>query len=45
MSPATLPIGPSFDAHPAKRPERVTLKGRWITLAPLDPQRARRGAL
>jgi RimJ/RimL family protein N-acetyltransferase len=34
--PATLPIGPSIDAHPAKRPERVTLKGRWITLVPLD---------
>src|ERR1700734_856159 len=33
---ATLPIGPSIDAHPAKRPERVTLKGRWITLVPLD---------
>jgi RimJ/RimL family protein N-acetyltransferase len=35
---ATLPIGPSIDAHPAKRPERVTLKGRWITLTPLDPR-------
>jgi RimJ/RimL family protein N-acetyltransferase len=34
--PATLPIGPLIDSHPAKRPERVTLKGRWITLAPLD---------
>jgi RimJ/RimL family protein N-acetyltransferase len=34
---ATLPIGPSIDAHPAERPERVTLKGRWITLVPLDP--------
>jgi RimJ/RimL family protein N-acetyltransferase len=33
---ATLPIGPLVDSHPAKRPERVTLKGRWITLAPLD---------
>jgi RimJ/RimL family protein N-acetyltransferase len=32
----TLPIGPSVDAHPAKRPERVTLKGRWVTLVPLD---------
>jgi RimJ/RimL family protein N-acetyltransferase len=30
------PIGPLVDAHPARRPERVTLKGRWITLAPLD---------
>ncbi len=36
-APPTLPIGPLVDAHPAKRPERVTLKGRWITLVPLDP--------
>ena len=34
---AALPIGPSIDAHPAKRPERVTLKGRWVTLVPLNP--------
>jgi RimJ/RimL family protein N-acetyltransferase len=34
--PATLPIGPSIDAHPAKRPERVTLEGQWVTLVPLD---------
>jgi RimJ/RimL family protein N-acetyltransferase len=33
---ATLPIGPLVDSHPAERPERVTLKGRWITLVPLD---------
>jgi RimJ/RimL family protein N-acetyltransferase len=33
---ATQPIGPLVDSHPAKRPERVTLKGRWITLLPLD---------
>ena len=31
------PIGPLVDAHSAKRPERVTLEGRWVTLAPLDP--------
>jgi len=31
-----LPIGPLVDSHPARRPERVALKGRWITLAPLD---------
>src|SRR5271165_6619755 len=31
------PIGPLVDAHAAKRPERIPLKGRWITLAPLDP--------
>jgi len=30
------PIGPLVDAHPAKRPERVTLRGRAVTLAPLD---------
>jgi RimJ/RimL family protein N-acetyltransferase len=36
-TPATQPIGPLVDSHPAKRPERVTLKGRWVTLAPLDP--------
>jgi RimJ/RimL family protein N-acetyltransferase len=35
-APATQPIGPLVDSHPAKRPERVTLKGRWITLTPLD---------
>ena len=35
---ATQPIGPIVDAHPAKRPERVTLEGRWITLVPLEPQ-------
>ena len=33
---ATLPIGPIVDSHPARRPERVTLKGRFVTLAPLD---------
>jgi RimJ/RimL family protein N-acetyltransferase len=30
------PIGPPVDVHPAKRPARVTLKGRHITLVPLD---------
>ena len=34
---ATLPIGPSIDSHPAKRPERATLEGRWVTLVPLNP--------
>lgn len=29
-------IGPVVDAHPAKRPERVTFEGRWITLVPLN---------
>ncbi len=37
MTPqSALPIGPLVDAHAAKRPERITLKGRWATLAPLD---------
>jgi len=35
-APASQPIGPLVNAHPADRPERVTLKGRWITLVPLD---------
>jgi RimJ/RimL family protein N-acetyltransferase len=33
---ATQPIGLSIASYPAKRPERVKLKGRWITLVPLD---------
>jgi RimJ/RimL family protein N-acetyltransferase len=38
MTPAspTQTIGPLVDSHPAKRPERATLKGRWVTLVPLD---------
>ncbi len=39
MTDSEQPIGPLVDAHPAVRPQRVTLKGRWITLAPLDPHR------
>jgi RimJ/RimL family protein N-acetyltransferase len=35
-APTTQLIGPSIDAYPAKRPERVTHKGRWITLVPLE---------
>jgi RimJ/RimL family protein N-acetyltransferase len=35
-APTTRPIGPLVESHQAKRPERVTLKGRWVTLAPLD---------
>jgi RimJ/RimL family protein N-acetyltransferase len=38
-TPATQPIGPIVDAHPARRPERVTLEGRWVTLAPLDAEK------
>ena len=30
------PIGPPVDARPAKRPERVTLRGRAVALVPLD---------
>ena len=33
------PLGPEVDDHPAHRPQRVTLAGRWITLAPLDPKK------
>jgi RimJ/RimL family protein N-acetyltransferase len=32
-----MPIGPSVDAFPAKRPGRTTLQGRLVMLAPLDP--------
>ena len=39
-SAAPLPIGPLVDARPAKRPERMTLSGRWITLAPLAEKHA-----
>ena len=39
-SPAThQPMGHLVDAHHARRPERLTLKGRWITLAPLDAEK------
>ena len=38
-APTHQPIGPLVDARPGKRPERVTLKGRWITLAPLDAEK------
>jgi RimJ/RimL family protein N-acetyltransferase len=31
-------IGPPIDPRPAKRPDRVALKGRWITLVPLDAE-------
>jgi RimJ/RimL family protein N-acetyltransferase len=38
------PIGPEVDTRPAKRPERVTLRGRAVTLVPLDAE-AHAGAL
>ena len=31
------PLGPEVDPHPAKRPERVTLTGRYVDVVPLDP--------
>ena len=34
----TQPIGPPCELQPAKRPERVTLEGRWITLRRSTPQ-------
>ncbi len=40
MTPQTArPIGPAVDAHHARRPERIALEGRWITLAPLDAEK------
>jgi RimJ/RimL family protein N-acetyltransferase len=35
MSP--LPIGPPVDSSAAQRPQRVPLRGRLVTLEPLDP--------
>jgi RimJ/RimL family protein N-acetyltransferase len=33
------PIASLVEAHPAKRPERVTLSGRTVTLVPLDAEK------
>jgi RimJ/RimL family protein N-acetyltransferase len=33
-------LGPRIDAHPAPRPQRVTLKGRYVTVAPLAREHA-----
>lgn len=33
-----LPLGSEVPAHPARRPERVTLTGRYTVLCPLDPK-------
>src|SRR5271155_564445 len=38
IPPAAQPIGPLVDPRPAKRPERVTLPGRAVTLVPLDAE-------
>ncbi len=32
----TQPLGRLVGAHPARRPERTTLRGRTVTLVPLD---------
>jgi RimJ/RimL family protein N-acetyltransferase len=37
------PIGPLVDARHARRPERVTLRGLWVTLAPLDAEKHAEG--
>ena len=40
MTPQTArPIGPRSTRITRRRPERITLKGRWITLAPLDAEK------
>lgn len=36
---AGLPIGPMVETIPAKRPSRVTLTGRHVTVCPLNPDR------
>jgi RimJ/RimL family protein N-acetyltransferase len=36
-----LPIGPAVNASPAKRPERVRLSGRYVTLVPLTTAHAK----
>ena len=36
-SGTAMPIGPRVDASRARRPERTTIRGRLVTLAPLDP--------
>ena len=33
------PVGPPVDARPAKRPQRVVLRGRFVALVPLDAKR------
>ncbi len=36
IGPLRRPVGLLVDPQPAKRPERVTLEGRFVTLTPLD---------
>jgi len=35
--PTSLSVGPEVEPSPAKRPHRIRLEGRIVTLAPLDP--------
>ena len=38
MAPSTQPgAGPPADPSPARRPHRIAIDGRYVTLAPLDP--------
>lgn len=37
-SEIALPIGARVDASPARRPARITISGRLVTLVPLDPR-------
>jgi RimJ/RimL family protein N-acetyltransferase len=32
-----MPVGPEVDASPAARPSRTVLRGRFVTMVPLDP--------
>jgi len=34
---SNLPVGPTIDSSPAKRPETVVLHGRLVDLVPIDP--------
>ncbi len=34
----SLPLGVPVDSSPAERPQRVTLEGRFVSIAPLDPE-------
>jgi RimJ/RimL family protein N-acetyltransferase len=36
IGPLRRPIGPIVDTQPAKRPQRVTLEGRFVSLTPLN---------
>jgi RimJ/RimL family protein N-acetyltransferase len=36
---ASQPVGTAVETHHARRPERVTLDGRWVSLSPLDVER------